>query len=159
MLRNITTRCLAQVELTLAAVKTQIKRLSNVPTGSMNIVCFDPSSNRNWLSTHSLVLLENWKETSFYFLPLQMVFFKWRMFSFLSLYLNYFSFIPVCTSFELKLFDRFSEEISVEHASKFTTQNQYLISGLLRLTFLHVHSVIAYVHHCFMVRGSPRSAS
>lgn len=70
MLRNITTRYLAQVELTLAAVKTQIKRLSNVPTGSMNIVCFDPSSNRNWLSTHSLVLLENWKETSFYFLPL-----------------------------------------------------------------------------------------
>lgn len=62
------------------------------------------------------------------------------MFSFLSLYLNYFSFIPVCTSFELKLFDRFSEEISVEHASKFTTQNQYLISGLLWLTFLHVHS-------------------
>lgn len=159
MLRNITTRYLAQVELTLAAVKTQIKRLSNVPTGSMNIVCFDPSSNRNWLSTHSLVLLENWKETSFYFLPLQMIFFKWRMFSFLSLYLNYFSFIPVCTSFELKLFDRFSEEISVEHASKFTTQNQYLISGLLWLTFLHVHSVIAYVHHCFMVRGSPRSAS
>lgn len=76
--QKLTTRCLAQLRLSPTAVKT----LSDVPTGSRNCICYDPS-RKNKLAIHSLWChLKTWGEKNNFISFVQSIFFfPWRMFT------------------------------------------------------------------------------
>lgn len=84
---KLTTRCLAQPMLTLTAVKTRVKRLSDVTKGSIHCI-YNPSPNRNG---HSLRLIRKYgKENSFISFFLLVDFFLMGNVYTSSVFLNYF---------------------------------------------------------------------
>lgn len=131
-----------------------MNKRTDIPTGSRNCICYDPTPNKTG-SSLTMVLLENFGRkivvfpsffSSFFFF---FFFLPWRMFSSPNLVLlKLFSFILVCTFFDQNIFDLVSEEILTEHVLKsLPHKTSCLIPGC---SGWHVCmcTLVAYVHHC-----------